>query len=210
MKNLLLSILLLFALAAAAAAQPITTDKGKRSDEIYIKIRKIDLLSQLLPLVLTKEQINNTLLPSIEKARQRIRLVLSAEDDEVGSLEDRVNEVLKNALERGVFPPPTFTDEIERRSRGMATRRSVEIANQTEEILKAVKPVMTAGQWKVMAGTFPARVADPTATDPEKVSEDLRVRVFIQRVLLDPLTRELLMDIAEKRKDAPAGDGGGR
>jgi hypothetical protein len=199
MKSFLLCIGLCFALVAAASAQPISTERGKRSDEIFLKLRKIDLLNQIIPLVLTKDQINK-ILPSIEQARAKQKLILAQEDDELAKLQSQVDEVYKKAVEDGAFPPKDFSAMISNKTKQMSMKRNIALIEMVEAIQDVVMKVLNEGQRKALVGSFDAKFIDPTKK-PEEIKEGTRVRFYVERVLLDPLARELLIEIAEKKKD---------
>ncbi len=199
MKSFLLSIAFCLALVGTASAQPISTERGKRSDEIFTKLRKIDLLNQILPLLLSKDQINK-ILPAIEQARAKQKMILGQEDDELAKLQAQVDEVYMKAVEKNEYPPKEFSAMIAAKTKSMSMKRSIALIEMVEVIQDLLVKVLNEGQKKALVGSFDARFIDPTKK-PEDIAEGTRIRFYVERVLLDPLTRELLIEIAEKKKD---------
>jgi hypothetical protein len=198
MKNLLLCIALLITLVSGASAQPITTERGKKSDEIFLKIRKIDLLNQILPLILTKEQINK-LLPAIERSRAKQKQILSGEDDELAKLQAEVDETYKKAIEKDEYPTKEFLNKISSKTAEMSLKRDLALTEMTEDLTKALDATLHEGQKKALINSFSPKFIDPTKK-PEEIPDTTKMRFFVQRVLLDPLTRELLIEIAAAKK----------
>lgn len=199
MKNLLLCIALLSALACCASAQPITTANGKKSDEIYLKLRKIDLLNQILPLLLTKDQINK-ILPAVERARAKQKAVLTAEDDTLAKLQNEIDEVYAKAIEKQEYPTKDFLKTISTKTAEMAIRRDIARAELVEDLTKTLTATLNAGQRMAMVNSFSPKFIDPSKK-PEDISEAMKTQFYIERVMLDPLTRELLIDLAANKKD---------
>jgi hypothetical protein len=198
MNKLLLSIALCFAIATGAFAQVITTEHGKQSDEIFLKLRKIDLLDQLLPLLLTKDQINHNLLPAIEQARSKMKQILNDEDTELAKFDAETTEVLDNALTKDQYPPKDFLKRVAAKTRDMSIKRSVNMSLITADLAKILDATLTDGQKKVMENSFDSSFVDPSKK-PEDVKPDTKRIFFINRVFLDPLTRELLIALADRK-----------
>jgi hypothetical protein len=198
MKTLLLCIALIFALVAGASAQPITTDRGKTSDEVFLKIRKIDLLNHILPMLLTKDQINK-LLPAIEQARGKQKQELAREDEELAKLKAQVDEAYVAAIEKGVYPKEVST-VVAAKTRQMSIARQIVLGEMIEIVEKAVTTHLNEGQRKAMIGSFAASYIAP-GRKPEDITDAIRMKFFIESVLLDPLTREILIEVAAKKKE---------
>ncbi|MEZ0324701.1 MAG: hypothetical protein ACAH95_02245 [Fimbriimonas sp.] len=199
MKSFLLCIAFCLTIVGAASAQPITTERGKKSDEIVVKLRKIDLLNQILPLLLTKEQINR-ILPLIEQARAKQKLILSQEDDELAKLQPQIEETYAKAVEKNEYPTKEFSSMIAAKTKAMSMKRSIALIEMVEVVQDNLLKILNEGQRKALIGSFDARFIDPTKK-PEEISEGTRTRFYVERVLLDPLTRELLIEIVDKKKE---------
>jgi tRNA nucleotidyltransferase/poly(A) polymerase len=198
MKNILLCVALVLALAAGAAAQPITTLNGKRSDEIYTKLRKIDLLNQILPLLLTKDQINK-ILPAVERARAKQKAVLTAEDEALAKLQSEIDETYSKAIEKDTYPTKDFLKLISSKTAEMTVKREIARSEMVEDLTKALTATLNEGQKKAMVNSFSPKFIDPSKK-PEDITEAAKIEFFVGRVLLDPLAREILMDLAAHKE----------
>jgi hypothetical protein len=194
MKHLLLSLALCFALLAGASAQ-ITTSKGAKSDEINLKIHEVDLLLQILPLVLTKDQLNNKILPAIEKNRETLRKELEYEDGELAKMEASLDESIEAAYSKGAYPPRKTTNDIADKTYKLGQVRSVIIGSMTDSMIDVLNATLTTGQKKDLLGSFDPKFIDPTAK-PESITDERKMRFFVQRVFLDPTTYEILKKLA--------------
>ena len=65
-----------------------------------------------------------------------------------------------------------------------------------DNIGKVLDETLSEGQKKAMEGSFSAGTVDP-GKKPEEVTALAKRNFFIRNVLLDPLTRELLIEIAD-------------
>lgn len=201
LRNLALSLTLLATLTVAASAQIISTDKGKASDEIIMKIHKVELLNQILPLFLTKTQINDKILPAIEKARGKWRDLLAQEDDVLSKIGPQVDETITNAIDKSQYPSRDLLLDIQAKTKSMSLKRTVLTIQLVDDITGVLKDTLDKGQMKALIGSFDARFIDPK-TKPEEMSEDTKRSFFVQNVFMDPACREILIDIAKKLPDA--------
>jgi hypothetical protein len=193
MRNLF--ILGLCALLFTGAFAQVSSDKGKRSDEIQIKVHRIELLLQILPVGLTKEQLN-TILPKLEKIRAEQRKIMASEDDELAKIEAKVDTTLKNGMEKGVYPPQDALVEIRKVGAALAIRRNLVLSEMTDELYTEMKKTLNAGQLAVMAKTIEAKAIDPKK--PEDVKDEPRIKAFIRAFILDPAAYEILVKLSEK------------
>jgi hypothetical protein len=187
-----------FSVLACAFAQPssgqLSTAQGAKSDQIQIKARQVELLVQLVPLAMTKEQIR-ALLPTIEKVRSEQRTVLSQEDAELAKLEARLDAAIKNALEKGSYPPPELLVDVLRVSRALRQARQINIGLWVDLLIGELKKVLNAGQMTVMEKSVEPKLIDPNAKDEDWTTEK-KQRFFIQSIFLDPLSYELLVKMS--------------
>jgi hypothetical protein len=187
-------VLACFALLSASPAQ-ITTEKGKVSDQVNIKLAKMDLLIKLVPLALKKEQYTGLLL-AIESARELEKDALKNEDNALAALDQTVSDVDDNAVEKGVYPPREIQDQVAKVLGGLRTQRLLVGAKMINLVLDAVKAKLNDGQIKVMAGSFSDAFVDPKAKAGE-VAQDVKVSFYINQVFLDPLAFDLLLEMSK-------------
>jgi len=198
MKQLLLSLGLCLALATGASAQ-LTTAKGAKSDEINAKIHEVDMLMQLLPLLLTKDQLNDKILPGIEKSRATFRKELEYEDGELAKLEAMLDDALDGAYTKGSYPARKSTTEIADKTYKLGLQRQIIVSVMTDSMVDVVNSTLNAGQKKALLGSFDPKFIDPTAK-PETITDDRKMKFFVQRVLMDPTTYEILKKMAKNAK----------
>lgn len=184
------------AIVAAQAAG--SAEKAKRSTEILTKARQMDIMNQLLPLLLTKEQIDK-LLPNIEKSRQELRKLESQEYDALIALEPKVDKALKEGYEKGQIVAQTTINQAYATFRRMEAKRLSTGAEFGDKIYEDVNTVLTKGQKKSMAGALTPNMINPTL-DPRKMSEEDRIEFFIQTILLDPSCYDVLLKLRKNAK----------
>ncbi len=195
MKHLIPSIALAFGILAGASAQ--VTPNGAHSDVINMKIHEVDMLLQIMPLLLTKDQINHKIVPAIEKARDQFKKELAFEDDELAKIEPLADEAIKNAYEKGAYPPRTITGEIAGKESKLEIQRKVFMGVLIQNMQEVLDATLDSGQKKVILGSFDTGFIDPTAK-PGSVTDDKKMRFFIQRIFLDPTSYEILKKLGNK------------
>lgn len=193
-KHLLLSLGLCLALSTGASAQ-LTTSKGAKSDEINAKIHEVDMLMQVLPLLLTKDQLNDKILPGIEKNRATLKKELEYEDGELAKLESMLDEALDGAYMKGSYPARKSTTEIADKTYKLGLQRQIIVNFMTDAMIDVLTATLNAGQKKALLGSFDPKFIDPSAK-PETITDDRKMRFFVQRVFLDPTTYEILKKLA--------------
>ncbi len=192
-RALLLPVMLA-CLSTFSLAQ-ITTEKGKQSDQVNIKISKLDLLIKLVPLALRKEQYPD-LLTGIEKARDLERQALSKEDEQLAALDGDLTAAIDNAVEKGQYPPRTTQDLIAGKIQEMTNARMLVHYKMIKAVSDAIKSKLNAGQIKVIAGSFAPQFIDPSVPK-DKMTDEVKIDFFIDRVFLDPLAYDLLLEMAK-------------
>ncbi|MDR3691817.1 MAG: hypothetical protein P4L46_20730 [Fimbriimonas sp.] len=195
MKHLLLSLGLCLALVTGASAQ-ITTDKGSKSDEINLKIHEVDLLLQILPLLLTKDQLNNDVLPAVEQARAIAKKELQAEDDALAKMEPIVDQALADAYAKGAYPSRTMIDEVAKTTKTYANKRLITELNMVSVLTAMLEKTLNSGQKKALINSFDPKFIDPAAK-PESMSDEAKMNFFVRRVFLDPMVYEVLKKLAK-------------
>lgn len=183
------------AVAVMAFGQPVTPEeRGKRSDEIMGKMRTIELANQILPLLLTKEQLRE-LLPVIEKARQAVRAAQTEEFTVMKSYEQKLDAALKEALDKGQVPGRELIGELNRLLTALSLKRRVIADENTTSVMAIVEKSFNAGQKKVAASSLDPKLFDPTIK-VEEMKESDKIRFFIAEILLDPLGYDILVRLS--------------
>lgn len=195
--RLIFSLAISLVFASAAFAQPATP--GSRSDQILLKARDIDLLNHLLPLLLTKDQING-ILPLIEKCRKKVKDVEAEEAKDLASLEGEIDAAVSKGIKEQLVPPKTIINKLTALFTGFTIRRQAAANENADFVLPELKKILKAGQWQTAVHTIDPSRYDPKI-DVKTMSENDRVKFFIKDVILDPNTYPLLIKILKERKD---------
>ncbi len=196
MKHLLLSLGLCCALFTGANAQ-ILTEKGSRSDQINIKIHEADLLLQLLPLLLTKEQIVNDVLPAVEVARDIQRKQLRVEDDALANMEPILDQALTDAYSKGAYPSKKIIDEVAKTTKNLGNQRIITQLKMVSVLTTMLEKTLNAGQKRALVNSFDPKFIDPSIK-PESMSEEAKMNFFVKRVFMDNLAYDVLKKLAGK------------
>jgi hypothetical protein len=187
-------LLSLFAMLAGVAVGQ-STDRGKKSDEIVRKSRQLDLANHILPLILTKSQINE-LLPVIEKCRANVRKIENMEADDLLKMEAKIDKAISDALNKDQVPSKELLKEVAALYRAFTIRRQVAASENAEAVLEVLKRVLNEGQLKTAEKSIDPRAYDPKA-EPDKMSQDDKLNLFIKDVLLDPQSYDFLVKLAK-------------
>lgn len=190
---------LALALATAAFSAPAPFQKQPNPDATRIgqKIRRLDLLNQILPVLFTKEQLEK-LLPIIEKSRQQEADLEAVELKTMKAIEAEVDLAIKEGLEKQKVPSDEIQAKLRKMSEAFQLGRMVLLGTNTAKVLEFMKKELNEGQRKAAANAFDPRIFDPSA-DPSAMSDDDKLKNWIQLILLDGLSYELLLDLRKAR-----------
>lgn len=178
-----------FVFAKNNSAEPVQTAQEAHATVILEKIQKVDILSQVLPILLTKEQIKK-LLPTIEDARQAVADVKKKEYDQLKRLESMLDKVIADGMEKGEVPKVEERKEAIKVINSLAVGRQAVIAINTAKVAAKFNEVANKGQIKTAANSL-----DPRFFEGQKIEEipdEKKVEMFCQEVLLHPLAYEML------------------
>ena len=187
-------LVVVLAMAGAAFAQVAGDDRAKRSDEILGKMRTMELTNQILPLLLTKEQLRD-LLPPIEKARLAVKQAQAEEFGVQKTYEAKLDAAIKDALEKGQIPGRAMLIEMNRVLTALSMKRRAIADENVATVLAAVDKVMNVGQRKAAANSLDPKLFDPTLK-VEEMKETDKVRFFVGEILLDPLAYDILVKLS--------------
>lgn len=194
MKHVI-SAFLFLAVCAIAPAQAVQTPKAAESTATMARVRKIDVLIQILPLNLKKKQID-VILTQIEKAKEKERQIRILEDGDIAKLEPRVSNALKDGIEKGVYPSRELQVEVSKLTRAMSIRRSVALGEMVDDFYAGTKDILEAGQKTVMEKSLDVAALDPSV-DAKKMDSEAKIRFFIKKIFLDESAYETLKEMAK-------------
>lgn len=194
-RNLLFVIALagLMAVATPGLGQPA----AKLADDPLVKIRKVELLNQILPVVMTKEQLD-AILPAVERARAKVRDVEKKEATELKAIEARLDAAIKAAQDEGQVPKLEFVDRLRQLLWAMGLRRQTIVGENTESVLAALKKELNVGQLKAASNALNPKQIDPSVR-AEELTQDDRLRMYVKFILLDPYTYDILVALSRKK-----------
>jgi len=193
-RKLLLALCMLFGLFAISAAQDVDPEMAKQSTAILTRMRKVELLNELLPLILEKQQINR-ILPTIEKIRAKQRKLIEQEHKDLLEFDQPTVTVVDDGV-KGKMPSSTYVTTILAFYHANDIRRQVAMGENLDILMPALKQILNPGQLKVMANSLTVTFFEPDLT-PNEMNDETKMRVFAREVLLDPLTYDLLLQMAK-------------
>lgn len=190
----ILAIVAFVALLLVAAPSQVNPDTGKKSREILAKMRQLEVVNQLAPLVLTKAQAN-ALLTVIERCRKKEFDLEAKEAAQLRSVEPKVDEALKKGVQEGAVPTGELIKELNTMHTAFLIARGSVLEENTEAVLAAMKSNLNAGQLKAAEKSINPKEFDPRA-EPEKMTQDDRIRIFIKAVMTDAACYEVLVKMS--------------
>ncbi len=200
MKKPLLALALLVALPLAAYAQTPSNDAA-RSDAVLLKIQQLDVLIQLVPLSLAKEQFP-PILTAIEKVRQQQKEMYAQESKDLVALDAKLAKMVDDGVDKGVYPPRDKQKEIAATMRAMGLRRDLYANQWVDIVFLACKSTLNEGQIKVMEKSLKPELLDPSIKVAE-MDSDAKVKFFVRKVILDPVAYNLLIQMSKRKDDSP-------
>ncbi len=195
MKRVLLAAILVFSLAGSALALNQDTPASKRADAIVNRARQLDLLNHILPLLLTKDQINK-ILPVIEKCRGKVKQVMAKEAENLKLVEIEVEKAYEDGIKKGAVPSRALLEKLNRLFFGFSILRNAAASENADDVYAVMKSCMNEGQLKVAANSIDIKRYNPQA-DTSKMSDEEKIKFFIKDVMLDPLSYDVLVALAK-------------
>jgi hypothetical protein len=194
MSKFLLCIGLCLGLLASGFSQAPDA-RSQRSGEILDKIRQIDMLNHILPVLMTKEQIRK-LLPAIEKARAKVRDIQRLEAEDLTKFESKIDGVLARGFEKGEVPTRDVLNELHKLMAAFSLRRQIAAGENMEVVMPVVEATLDAGQKKAAGNSLHASIVAPD-TKPEELTDEQKLRFYVQHILLDPAAYDVLVRLSK-------------
>ena len=194
-QKLLLALSFVLVLAAMAPAQDIDPEKAKESTAILVKMRKVELLNQILPLVLTRDQILQ-ILPTIERVRAKTRELTLKEHDALLQF-DKSSQGMIDAGLQGKMPDQSGVRDIEVFYEAVDINRQALMGENIDAMMAVLQKTLNKGQMKVMANSLTLKFFEPDVTTDEEKDDTVKERVFVREILLDPLTYDLFVQMSK-------------
>lgn len=175
------------------ASAPIQPKENPEATRINLKVRRLQILNQLLPVLMTSDQIKK-LLPVIESARQKEVDLQAEELKALKKLEPKIDAELKNAIEKKMLPSDAFIAEYVKTTNAMALGRQILVGGSTNSVLEKMKEVLNEGQLKAAANALDPELL---GENPETMDQDAKLRLWIKEVLLDRASYDVLVDMSK-------------
>lgn len=167
-------------------------DNGAVADAIFNRGVQLQLLNQIMPLLMTKEQWRKVL-PSVEEAREAVRRTEKLEVDELKKLQTRMDESYKNALEKGELPKKELLIEFQLKLSDFSKTRRIISDINTTKVLEAFTATANEGQKKTAIGSI-------TPADygykPDELKDDARLKLFVSEIMLNPLAYDIMRKLS--------------
>ncbi|MCU0730831.1 MAG: hypothetical protein MUE84_04525 [Hyphomonas sp.] len=198
-RVLALPFLLIFIIAPlTGSAQEMTAAERARATEISNKIKRVFLLNQLVPVLLSREQIDD-MTKILEEVRAAERTMIRKEFEEMRKVEKDVDEAIKAAEARGVVPTDQTLTRLLRLQAAFTISRQAFVNAQVASVTGKIEKVLDKGQQAAAANALDPRIFDPSL-DVTKLSQSERLQVWVRAVLLDPLCYPLLTELRTKMR----------
>lgn len=185
----------LAAMSVTVAFSQLSPEKAKKSDDILKKARQLDLLNHLLPLVLTKDQINK-LLVVVEKSRARVDQIRQMEATDLLKYETKVDDAVSKGVNKDMVPAKALLVELNKLFTAFGIRRSIAAGENADEVLAVFKKELNEGQRKAAMNSHDIKAFDPKI-DVSKLTDDDKLKFYIKDVILDPYAYDLLIRMSK-------------
>lgn len=200
-KTLFSSVLhigLVLALLGAGSFGQNNPEQAARSDEILRKVRELELLDQILPVLMTREQLRE-ILPAVERARQGAREHQEREFQALLRVEERVDAALERAYRDGDIPNQEMIREINNSFRGLTLSRQIAIRNHVIEVRTKMEEILNEGQIRSAANSLD--LSWMSAEEAEALTQEEKLDMWVQAVLLDYLAYDILVRLSRETQN---------
>lgn len=185
-------------MSLAVGMAQLTSQRIQKSDDIIHKARQLDLLNHLVPLLLTKDQINK-LLVVVEKGRAKVDQIKQLEASDMLKYDGKINDAINKGINNDLVPSKDLLNELSRLFNGFHIRRQVAANENADLILEVLRKELNAGQIKAAANSLDIKAYEPNI-DEKTLTEEYRLRYYIKDVILDPQAYDLLMKMSKVSK----------
>jgi hypothetical protein len=192
LKALFLAAILV--LVGSSFAQSVSDQAA--ATRIQEKIRRLDLLNNLLPVLLTPEQIG-VLVPVLTKARKADEDLKKKEAALLRALEQDLDKAIREGADGKKFPPNELTARVFTTFTAMSVARTNMVTEQVAGVIKVLDTLLDAGQKKAAAGLIRGVAINPA--EPDKVTEEQKFRRWVGAILMDPFALDLLPRMARAK-----------
>lgn len=177
---------------ATCMAPALQQSKGTGAD-IGLKIKRLDLLNQIIPVLMTKQQMRK-ILPVVQKARQEEANLEKLEKAQMQKFNARIDKAIKDAEEKQVLPDTKLIVELRGLHSTLALARTVMIGQQVDKVITVMKDTLNEGQINsAVKSVDPATFGN--GVKPE-MSDNAKLKLWVQFVLMDPIGYSIIYDMS--------------
>ncbi len=194
MKTRILLLVVISALSMSAFANQ-SNAQGDKATEIGKKIRQLDLLNQILPVLMTKEQLK-AIIPAVQKARNEERVLAQKELKMMAEKEAKVDAAIKEGKSKQLVPSKELVAELSQMYNAFVIARRMMMTSQIEAIRLVMEKNLNKGQIKAAANALNPKIFDPSA-DLSTITEERKLELWIQNILLDPQAFDILVELSK-------------
>ncbi|MBL8048767.1 MAG: hypothetical protein JNJ45_08800 [Chthonomonas sp.] len=187
-------ILLLATAAILPATAVAQSDQGKKSDEILVKMRQVDMLSQILPAVFTSEQLKK-ILPVIERCRKTVRETEAKEATVLAALEASLDRSISDALNKKQMPKPDVKNKIANTIKLLTVIRDQVAQDNAQKVYDVMAKELNTGQLRAISNALNPKRIDPKI-NTTGWTQERKIKYWVRVVLLDPTTYPLLVKLS--------------
>lgn len=183
-------------LPSIAFAQ-VSPEQQKISDRVLGKIRTIDLYNQILPVLMTPEQIKS-FLPILEKYRSDFRKLVLKEHEMLKALEADLDKSIAEIKKNSDVADPMIVKKYVSHLDAFSITRQALYSASSQELIKLLKTKLNEGQITAAANSLSPNSINGE-TDPKKFTQDQKLAYWVDMVLYDDLAYDILVALTRKK-----------
>jgi hypothetical protein len=181
---------------AGKGGQVTPAEQGAKSDEIIGKLRQLDFLNRLVPLLLTRAQLEKVL-AAVEKARLNVKKTEENEYHVLLAMEPKVTALLTKCMDDASAPGKPALIDFTKSLLVLSETRQIVAKDNEDLVYDAIWPELDKGQKKAMAGSINMRDYDPKLKVEDIKDEDV-VKFFIRDTFLNPLAYPIMVKLLKQ------------
>ncbi len=193
MKLIAIALAIMVFGTSIAAAPTVQRKSNPDADRIAFKVRRLQILDQLLPVLMTKSQIRE-LLPLIEKARQSELDMEAKELQEMKAFEPKLDAALADSIKEQKVPKDEFVVEYLKLFSSFKNKRVLLVNVSSGSVLAKMREVLNEGQLKTAEKSLDPRLFGEK--DPEQMKSEEKLMLWVREVMLDRASYDILVDMS--------------
>ncbi len=185
------------ALLGALGFSQEPTAQQKAADLVLTKVKKLEVYNQILPVLMTPDQIK-ALLPIIEKHRAEAAKLEAEEYKWLSSIDKELSDILKSAEEKGKIPDEKVMETIVLYFNAFVIKRRALVNETVAELTKVMKEKLNEGQVRAAANALDVRFYNLTKPK-EELTEAEKLDTWVRVVLLENHAYYIMLELSKKK-----------